>query len=501
MYQKEVTEYDTNFVKRYEENLNITLIFVSPTPAKHGTLRLSRHKTGLFSGICSTFVARIQQKLAPDPGDRSLEYLKAILKTLQNSNSSAEEDTTPPAWPGPSSATVMVSALLHATLFTSLFAALLAMLGKQWINRYTRHRGSSVPQKCEDRQRKLNGLRRSPFRIIIESLPVLLQLSLSLLGVALVLSLWDVNRVTASVVAGFTGLGALFYTSFSIAGMLSYESPFQTPISLTLRRFGVNRFFGKLFPKRVKRDPSADCLFWVLKRITDPEVTAAALKYLTDIRWHCNPPEQVPWLQVTRIYTNCFDASQRVLSESKEIAYAAGMALIQLYFHRLCSDVGSAGIPQIATNAFIHLCARDSNDNLRPLALIAKSVEKPDRNYGCRWDLSGFDLQWASEMWAYYAFICRRRLEPGQSGSIIEERNIPADLSAFFKKEVAPPPRVVRNIIRGLLVCINSVVPPLEDLIDHDRYFAPSDTPITIKLMCLAERTTIPRCSKASKTK
>ena len=34
VYQKEATEYDTNFVKRYEENLDITLIFVSPITAK-----------------------------------------------------------------------------------------------------------------------------------------------------------------------------------------------------------------------------------------------------------------------------------------------------------------------------------------------------------------------------------------------------------------------------------------------------------------------------------
>ena len=210
---------------------------------------------------------------------------------------------TPPAWPRPSSTTVIVSALLHATLFTSLFVTLLAMLGKQWVNHYTRHRGSLVPKKCEDWQRKLNGLRRSLFRIIIESLPVLLQLSLSLLGVALVLSLWNVNQATTSIVAGFTGLGTLFYMSFSLAGMLSYESPFQTPISLTLRRFGVNKFFGKLFPKPMKPDPSADCLFWVLKRITDPEVTAATLKYLADMKWHHNPPDQVLWLQVTRCCT------------------------------------------------------------------------------------------------------------------------------------------------------------------------------------------------------
>ena len=403
-----------------------------------------------------------------------MEYLQAILKTLQNPNSTAGEGTTPPAWPGPSTTNVIVSALLHASLFTSLFAALLAMLGKQWINRYARHHGGSVPERCEDRQRKLNGLGWT-FRIIIESLPVFVQLSLSLLGVALVISLWGVNRVTASVIAGLTALGALFYLCISIAATLSYECPFQTPVSL------IFRWFWKLFSKPTEPDCSADCVFWTLDRITDPEVTNIALRYLANIKWHGNPPDQVPWLPVTRIYTKCFDASQRVLSESKEIAYAAGMALIQLYFHRLHSDVDVGGMPEGVTEAFNHLCSDNRNDNLRPLALIAGSIEKPDRNHGCRWDLSHFDLRWATETWVHYALICRGQLEPGQSESIIQERNVPADLSAFFEKEGGPPPSVVRNILRGLLVFISSDVPSLNDLIDHERYFVPSCTPITTR--------------------
>ena len=282
------------------------------------------------------------------------------------------------------------------------------------------------------------------------------------------LPLWNVNRMTASVVIGFTAFGALFYICISIAGMLSYEWPFQTPLSL-----GFRRLCEKLFPKPMKPNPGADCIFWTLDRITDPEVTMATLKYLADIKWHRNPPGQVPWLQVTRIYTKCFDTSQRVLSESKEVAHAAGMALIQLYFHRKCSDVGSRDIPKAVTDAFDHLCDDAHNDNLRPLALIAGSIEKPDREHGCRWDLAAFDSKWVSETWVHYALICRRRLEPDKSGRIIEERNIPADLSAFFRREGTPPPSVIGNILRGLLVCISSDVPPLDDLIDHGRYFTP----------------------------
>jgi len=53
-----------------------------------------------------------------------------------------------------------VSVLLYTTLSTSLLAAFLAMLGKQWLNRYARHQGGSATERCEDRQRKLDGLQR-----------------------------------------------------------------------------------------------------------------------------------------------------------------------------------------------------------------------------------------------------------------------------------------------------------------------------------------------------
>jgi len=31
MYKREATEYDTDYVKKYDEDLNTTLIFVRPT--------------------------------------------------------------------------------------------------------------------------------------------------------------------------------------------------------------------------------------------------------------------------------------------------------------------------------------------------------------------------------------------------------------------------------------------------------------------------------------
>ena len=117
----------------------------------------------------------------------------------------------------------------------SLLAAFVAMLGKQWVNRYLRHTGGSVVERSGDRQRKLDGLERWPFRTFIESLSIMLQIALLLLAAGLSRYVWSVNTSVASVVISFTALGILFYIGIVVAGTSSYECPFQTPASTALQ--------------------------------------------------------------------------------------------------------------------------------------------------------------------------------------------------------------------------------------------------------------------------
>jgi len=117
----------------------------------------------------------------------------------------------------------------------SLLAAFVAMLGKQWLNRYLRHTGGSEIERCGDRQRKFDGLQRWPFRFFIGSLHIMLQIALFLLTCGLSRYMWSVNTSVARVVVFFTVIGFLFYIGIVVAGTFSYECPFQTPASIALR--------------------------------------------------------------------------------------------------------------------------------------------------------------------------------------------------------------------------------------------------------------------------
>ena len=143
---------------------------------------------------------------------------------------------TVPRWSGPPHTIIQVQAILYASLAASLLSALLAMLGKQWLNRYasTEMRGTTV-ERGRDRQRKLNGIDNWYFEHVMESLPLMLQAALVLLGCALSRYLWEINTTIALVVLGVTAFGILFYIFIVVAGATSESCPFQTPGSRILR--------------------------------------------------------------------------------------------------------------------------------------------------------------------------------------------------------------------------------------------------------------------------
>ena len=164
-------------------------------------------------------------------------YLQILIHNMNNSLF-PDADPNSIAWTGPPPEIVTVQSLLYSSLATSLFAAFIAMLGKQWVNRYLRKHGGSAAEKSRERQQKLDGFIEWNFELVIESLPVMLQLALLLLGCALARYLWAISRTVAGVILAFTLLGITSYTFFTLVATLHYNCPYQTPLS-TLNRLVI----------------------------------------------------------------------------------------------------------------------------------------------------------------------------------------------------------------------------------------------------------------------
>ncbi|KAJ7859381.1 hypothetical protein B0H14DRAFT_3630299 [Mycena olivaceomarginata] len=198
-YKTLADEQDKEFQQKYSSDLDTALIFA-----------------GLFSAVDSAFIIQIQPELRPHHADPQLLVLIA-----QN--------------------------LLYLSLFSTLLAALLAVLGKQWLMHYLSagERGT-IGARGLERQRKFDGLRRWKFDTVLQTFPLLLQIGLFFFSAALSIYLWRVHISLAIIVLSFTSLGFLSYTGLLISAVAAPDSPFQTPLAPLVMRLIPTTFWAKL---------------------------------------------------------------------------------------------------------------------------------------------------------------------------------------------------------------------------------------------------------------
>jgi hypothetical protein len=188
----------------------------------------------LFSAVASAFIIDVQSELEPDYEKMNYALLKIIASSALG-NIPTGADITLPVWNGPDGTIVHVQTILYSSLSASLLAALVAMLGKQWLNRYASVELGSIIERGRSRKHKMDGIITWKFDLVMECPPLMLQTALLLLGYALSNYLYVTNKVVASVVIGFTAFGFLFYLLIISAATLSYNCPFQTPLSRLFR--------------------------------------------------------------------------------------------------------------------------------------------------------------------------------------------------------------------------------------------------------------------------
>ncbi|KAJ6602849.1 hypothetical protein DFH09DRAFT_1470867 [Mycena vulgaris] len=281
-YMKLADEHDKEFQRKYSTDLDTALIFA-----------------GLFSAVSSAFIIQIQPQLT-----------------------------------APTTIIVVVQSLLYISLSTTLLAALLAVLGKQWIMHYEAagSRGT-IEERGLERQRKLDGLREWNFDTVLQMFPLLLQFALLLFATALSVYLWTVNHAIAIIVQILTSFGFITYISLLISSIISPDSPFQTPVAHFLRplllpslwslkyHLGKARNFvnnlltswsrsincGSILPCVTPRgstsssiklvsdlyheshfappSPEVPAVVWILETSTDPKMVETAAEMAVDLQW------------------------------------------------------------------------------------------------------------------------------------------------------------------------------------------------------------------------
>jgi Family of unknown function (DUF6535) len=193
-------------------------------------------QASLFSAISSAFIVNMESNLNLNPSDTTNSLLKILINKIDNETFPAEEATLP-TWTGPGSTIIWFQALAYTSLSASPFAAFGAVLRKQWLGHFktTRFGRGALHERCQRRQRKLDGLETWHFRTIIATLPIFFQLSLLFFGIALAANIWMLQHTVASVIMATTTFGVILYFFTIVASLKSPECPFQTPVSTVLK--------------------------------------------------------------------------------------------------------------------------------------------------------------------------------------------------------------------------------------------------------------------------
>ncbi|KAJ7106003.1 hypothetical protein C8R44DRAFT_715294 [Mycena epipterygia] len=153
LYKKLADEQDKEFVDKYSADLENSLIFA-----------------GLFSAVTSVFIIQIQPEIQS----------------------------------GTSTIVLVTLCLLYFSLGMTLLASLLTVLGKQWVLHYSAAgEKGTIEARGLERQRKLDGLHKWKFDIVMQAFPLLLQVVLLLFSTALSIYLWKIHRALALIVLFF----------------------------------------------------------------------------------------------------------------------------------------------------------------------------------------------------------------------------------------------------------------------------------------------------------
>ena len=195
-------------------------------------------QAGLFSAVSSAFIVNMQSSLSPSASDTTIAILKILVNKIDNDTFPAQEATLP-VWTGPSTTTIWIQTLVYTSLSSSLLAAFGAMLAKQWLGHFktSRFGRGALHERCQTRQKKLDGLEAWHFSTILATLPIFLQLSLFFFGVALAANIWTLQHTVASVIMAATAFGVIFTFFTAVSSLRSPDCPFQTPVSTMSHRF------------------------------------------------------------------------------------------------------------------------------------------------------------------------------------------------------------------------------------------------------------------------
>jgi len=272
------------------------------------------------------------------PNSTNILLLQLVQNTSPNATTSVSGSVATATW---------FEGFSYVALSFSLLAAFGAVLGKQWLSHYKCNNvHGSLEERGKLRQQKWDGLEAWHFHAVLQSFPVLLQISLLLFGLALSAFVWSQQGPLAIAVMVPTAFGILFYAFIIVTSLISLQCPFETPIStlirLLWRRFGVKIWNRNSTDERSPPDTGkveatlsdTASMKWIFENSTDPEVISSVAWLLPTTEWTPKFHMKTVCTRLLNTFKTCFHGVQLSVS-ARYRALACGRAL----HHIVCDEI------------------------------------------------------------------------------------------------------------------------------------------------------------------
>ena len=176
------------------------------------------------------------QDIQQNPQDTSNFYLAGIYQSVIDPNRSdilSSLPASPPPFSPPTYA-IWVNSLWFLSLVISITCALLATLLQQWARRYLRvtQTRSTLHKRARIRSFFAEGVKSSHFAWVVEALPTLIHLSLSLFFAGLAVFLWNVNLTIFKVILSWISVCTVLYGCITLIPIFRHDSPYYSPLTL-----------------------------------------------------------------------------------------------------------------------------------------------------------------------------------------------------------------------------------------------------------------------------
>ncbi|KEP46387.1 putative transmembrane protein [Rhizoctonia solani 123E] len=218
-YVREAAEWDAQLVERWHKGMDNILLFAA-----------------LFSAIVTAFLIESYKLLKVDNEEIIASGIPAMVGLLQSIATSQPpsvivEETSSPMDFKATRASVVINAAWFLSLTLSISVALLAILVKQWGDKYRRHDLSPPGIQARIRQSRYESLEWWKTEDIALALPVLMHTALGLFLLGLVVFLYELNRIILVLVLIVVASTFVVYLGTTLMPLFVAFCPYDTPLS------------------------------------------------------------------------------------------------------------------------------------------------------------------------------------------------------------------------------------------------------------------------------